>query len=65
MTQRTFITIAGVMFLVIACVHALRLICGWTAVINGWTVPHGLSWIAVGVFGVLAYAAFRLKHHRH
>ena len=65
MTQRTFHVVAGAVFLVIALVHALRLIFGWTAVINGWTVPQGLSWIAVGVFGVLAYAAFRLKHHRH
>ena len=61
MTQRTFHIVAGVVFLVIAFVHALRLIFGWTAVINGWVVPHGVSWIAVGVFGVLAYAAFRLK----
>ena len=61
MTQRTFITIAGVMFLVIACVHALRLIYGWTAVINGWAVPSVVSWIAVVVFSVLAYTAFRLK----
>ena len=61
MTQRTFITVAGVMFLVIACVHALRLLCGWTAVINGWAVPPGVSGIAVVVFGLLAYTAFRLK----
>ena len=61
MTQRTFHVVAGVVFLVIACVHALRLICGWTAIINGWAVPPGVSGIAVVVFGVLAYTAFRLK----
>ena len=61
MTQRMFITVAGVMFLVIALVHALRLICGWTAVINGWAVPPGVSGIAVVVFRLLAYTAFRIK----
>ena len=61
MTQRTFNVVAGTVFLVIALVHALRLICGWAIVINGWVVPHGVSWIPVGLFGVLAYTAFRLK----
>ena len=61
MTQRTFHLIAGSMFLLIACAHALRLIFGWTAVINGWVVSPVVSGIAVVVFGVLAYAAFRLK----
>ena len=65
MTQRTFTTVAGVVFLFIAFVHALRLIFGWTAVINGWTVPHGVSWIAVVVFGALAYVAFQLKRSKH
>ena len=61
MTQRTFHAVAVSVFLVIACVHAFRLVFGWTAVINGWTVPPCVSWVAVGLFSVLAYTAFRLK----
>lgn len=61
MTQRTFTTVAGVVFSVIALVHALRLVFGWTAVINGWVVPPGISGIAVVVFGALAYVAVQLR----
>ena len=61
MTQRTFTTIAGFVYLLIAFLHALRLIFGWEAVIAGWRVPHSLSWIAIGLFGTLAYLAFQLR----
>ena len=60
MKPRTFNVVAGTMFLIIALVHAWRLLAGWTAVINGWTVPQAVSWVAIGVFGALASAAFRL-----
>ena len=61
MTQRTFTSIAGFLFLLIALLHALRLILGWEAVIHGWAVPHALSWIALFLFGGLAFTAFKLK----
>ena len=64
MSQRTFITVAGVVFSVIAVAHELRLLCGWTAVINGWAVPYGVSWIAVIVFGALAYLAFQMRRSK-
>lgn len=59
MTQRMFVAVAGVVFLLVALVHALRLIYGWTAIINGWTVPQWVSWAAVVVGSLLAYTAFR------
>ena len=61
MTQQAFTRMAGVLFMGIALLHLLRVIFGWEAVINGWSVPHGVSWIAVLVFGGLASAAFKLK----
>lgn len=61
MTQRAFIRVAGVVFLAIAVLHLLRLIFGWEAVIAGWSVPQGLSWIALFVSGALALAAFKLS----
>ena len=61
MTQRTFTQVAGVIFLVIAVLHLLRLIFGWEAVIAGWPVPHILSWIALFVSGALAFTAFKLS----
>jgi len=61
MTQRVFIRVAGVVFLAIAVLHLLRLVFGWEAVIAGWSVPQGLSWIALLVSGALALTAFKLN----
>ena len=61
MRQRTFISMAAVVFAVIAGLHLLRLLFGWEAVIAGWRVPHAVSWVAAALFGFLAYAAFRLR----
>lgn len=61
MKQRTFTGVAGMVFEVIAGLHLARLLFGWEAVIAGWSVPHAVSWVAVGLFGFLAYAAFRLR----
>ena len=61
MTQRTFVAVAGLIFLLVALLHALRLVLGWTAIINGWTVPPWVSWAAVVICSLLAFTAFRLK----
>ena len=61
MTQRTFSKVAGVIFLLIAILHALRLAYGWPAVIGGWAVPMWLSWAALIIAGYLAYQGFRLS----
>ena len=61
MNQKTFVVTAGVVFSLVAVLHALRLLLGWDAVIGGWHVPMWLSWLALAVAGYLAYTAFKLK----
>lgn len=61
MTQRTFNRLAGLIFTLVAVLHALRLLLGWGAVIGGWDVPRWVSWIALGLSGYLAYRSFTLK----
>lgn len=61
MRHRTFTTIAGVVFGIIAALHALRLLSGWEATIGDWRVPFWVSWMAIGVFGWLTYAAWTIK----
>lgn len=39
MNQKIFSTITLVIFSLIALLHALRLVYGWSAVIGGWEVP--------------------------
>jgi len=61
MNQKIFSTITLVIFSLIALLHALRLVYGWSAVIGGWEVPMWLSGLAVVSAGYLAYGAFKVK----
>lgn len=61
MNQKSFYNIVLVIFSLIALLHALRLVYGWSAVIGGWEVPMWLSGLAVVLAGYLAYSAFRLR----
>ena len=61
MTQRTFNTLAGTIFLLVAVLHALRLFFRWPASIGGWIVPMWVSWVGVVVTVFLAYSAFGQK----
>jgi hypothetical protein len=60
MNQRSFSLIAGIIFIIIAFLHLLRIIYGWDPVVEGWTVPKWLSWVALVVFGYLGYEGARL-----
>lgn len=64
MNSITFYKTVGIIFLLIAVLHALRLILGWEATIGGVAVPMWLSAIAVVVAGYLAYQSFRLKRYK-
>jgi len=60
MSQRTFSLVAGVVFGLVALAHVLRILLGWSIVIQDISVPMWASWIAVIVMGYLAYEGFRL-----
>ena len=55
MSQKTFTLTAGVVFLLIALGHLLRIVLGATFVIEGIPVPMWVSGLAVVVIGYLAY----------
>jgi hypothetical protein len=61
MTQKTFTRTAGVIFVLVAVLHLLRLLLGWEAVIGGWDVPMWVSGLALVLSAYLAYSAFRLR----
>jgi hypothetical protein len=46
--------ISGIVFALIAVVHLLRLVLGWSVTMNGSEFPAWPSWIAVGIGAVLA-----------
>jgi len=60
MNRRLFCLTSGVIFIVIALVHLLRIIYGWKVVIGPWPVPDSVSWVALVVAGYLGYEGIRL-----
>lgn len=60
MGLKSFFITAGVIFLLIALLHAVRIFYGWEAVIGGVKVPTWVSWIALVISSYLSYAGLRL-----
>ena len=60
MSRRRFSLVAGVIFGLIALGHVLRIIFGWSLVVQGFSVPMWASGLAVVILGYLAYEGFRL-----
>jgi hypothetical protein len=60
MNEKTFATIAAVIFALVALLHLLRLVMGWSVVIDSWTVPMWVSWVGLAVAGSLSYYGGRL-----
>lgn len=61
MSRNAFSLVAGAIFLVVAAMHALRLILKWEVVIGGWQAPLWVSAVGFVVAAYLAYEGFRLS----
>ena len=61
MNQKTFNTVASVMFSLVALGHLLRLLSRSEAVVAGWHAPMWASVLALVVSGYLALSAFKLR----
>ena len=61
MNQKTFIGVTGMVFGIIALLHGLRLVFGWSAVVGAWQIPLWISWLALALSGYLAYTALTLR----
>jgi hypothetical protein len=59
MTIRTFCTVAATIFALITLFQLLRIVMGWSVVMNGVEVPFWPSGIAVAVAGALSFVGFR------
>jgi len=60
MSQRSYCLVSGVLWLVFAAAHGLRIAMRWSVFINGRHVPLRASAVAVVVGAYLAASAFRL-----
>ena len=60
MSEKTFSAIAAVIFGLVALLHLLRLVMGWSIVIATWSLPMWLSWVGLVVAGALSYFGMRI-----
>lgn len=58
MKCKDYAVIVAAIFMVIALLHASRLIMGWEVTFAGWVCPQWLSWVGVLVAGFLSYQGF-------
>lgn len=61
MNRERYFLITAIVFMLVALAHLARIVLGWDAVIDGWSVPMAMSWIAAAVTGGLAYYGFVLR----
>lgn len=61
MDKNTYYLVVGLIFLIIAVVHLLRVFYGWNWEIGGWAAPLWVSWLAVVVGGLLSYQSFQFR----
>ncbi len=61
MSHRTFSLVAGLIFLVMAVIHILRLAFKWEVILNGWSVPTWVSAVALLVAAYLAFEGLKLS----
>jgi hypothetical protein len=59
MSRKTFSLVAGLIFLLVAVMHGLRLALRWEAVVNGWSVPMWVSAVALLIAAYLAFEALK------
>jgi hypothetical protein len=59
-SQKTFSLAAGLIFLLIAVMHVLRLAFKWEVVLNGWSVPTWVSAVAIVIAAYLAFEGLKL-----
>ena len=59
MSHRAHAMTTGLIFLLIAAGHVLRLAFGWKASIAGQSIPTWISWGAFVIFAYLASEGFR------
>ena len=61
LNRKTYMMVTATLFLVVAIMHLLRIIFGWSVEIGGLSIPFWASWLGVLVAGALAYFGFTQK----
>jgi hypothetical protein len=60
MSDKAFLGISGIIFLLVTVLHLARLIGHWSIQVAQWQAPMWISWLGMVVAGILAVWAFSL-----
>ena len=64
-SERTLLWVAGVIFLVIAVAHLMRLMFNIHIILGDFLVPQWISWVGILLTAYLSYASFHFARHMH
>lgn len=60
MDSRPYLLVSGLVFAVVAVLHLLRVVNGWSFQLGPLDLPMAVSWLGAIVPGILSVWAFRL-----
>jgi hypothetical protein len=61
MSQKLYLIVSGLVFLLVGTFHLLRLFNHWPIVVGRWNIPHSLSYVGCPVaIGYAVWAAWLL-----
>jgi len=63
-SERSLLRLVGMIFLVIALLHLVRIAFGWNLILGDVAVPLWLSWAGVVIPTYLSYASFHFASHK-
>lgn len=61
-SERTLLTIAGIIFAIVSLVHLVRLLFNISILFGGLALPPWVSWAGFLLAGYLAYSSFSFAH---
>lgn len=61
MSQKSFYSLTGIIFLIVVIVHLLRVVNGWSVSIGTFDMPVWASWVAVVLASYLSYQGLRRR----
>jgi hypothetical protein len=60
MNNRSYLVVSAIVFGLVAILHAIRVVNGWSLDLGPWAIPIWVSWCGVAGPAVLSVWAFRL-----
>ena len=60
MNIRVYLAVSGAVFGLVAVLHLLRVVNGWSVAVGPWSAPMTVSWLGTIFPAILCVWAFRL-----